>query len=77
MAKKVTLQPRKKGQKKVTFRKGGLHKSTGTPAGQKISSADMQKALEGYYGQLAVKQANMAQGMLKKGRKTAVKNKKK
>ena len=77
MAKKVTMRPRRKGQKKVTFREGGLHRSTNTPMGQKIPQDKIAKALAGGYGPLAKKQAAMAQGMLKKGRKTAAKKRKK
>ncbi len=78
MAKKkiVTIAPKKKGQKPVKFRKGGLHQSTGTPMGQNIPMEKISKALAGGFGPLAQKQANMAQGMLKKGRRTAAKRRK-
>lgn len=75
--KKVTMKPKKKGQKKVTFQEGGLHKSTGTPMGQKIPQAKIAKALAGGFGPKAKKQAVMAKGMLAKGRKTAAKRRKK
>jgi len=71
--KKVVIKPKKKGQKKVTFNKGGLHRSTNTPEGQKIPRWKIEKALAGGFGPKAKKQANMAEGMLKKGRQTAAK----
>lgn len=67
--KKVTM--RAKGKKPVTFTKGGLHRSTHTPMGQKIPAAKMRAAKAGKYGPKAVKQANMATGMLAAGRRTA------
>jgi len=67
---KVTISGGK-GQKPVTFEKGGLHKSTGTPQGQKIPAGKMAAAKAGQYGPKAQKQANFATGMLAKGRKTA------
>lgn len=54
-----------KGQKPITFEKGGLHRSTGTPMGQKIPASKMQKALSGGYGKKAEKQANFAKNVLK------------
>ncbi len=74
---KVTMHPKKKGQKPVTFNKGGLHETTNTPAGEKIPVEKIRAALAGRYGPKGKKQAVMAQGMLKKGRKTAAKNRKK
>ena len=73
---KVTMKPRKKGQKKVTFTKGGLHKSLGVPMGEKIPAGMMSAAASGKYGPRAMKQAHMAMGMLAKGRRTAAKRKK-
>jgi hypothetical protein len=64
MGSKVTLKPTKKGQKKITFKAGGLHQSTGTPAGQKIPAAKRAKALAGGYGAKAKKQANFARNVL-------------
>jgi hypothetical protein len=58
----------------VTFEKGGLHKSLGVPEGQTIPAAKMAAAKAGRYGPKAVKQANMATGMLAAGRKTAARN---
>lgn len=67
----------KPGSKPVSFQPGGLHKSLGVPAGQKIPAAKMAAAKAGKMGPLAAKQANLAAGMLAKGRKTAAKNAKK
>ena len=72
-SKTVTIGPSKKGQKAVTFQKGGLHRSTGTPMGQKIPASKLAAAKAGRYGPKAVKQANMATGMLAAGRRTAAK----
>jgi hypothetical protein len=65
---------RAKGKTPVTFTRGGLHKSLGVPQGQKIPPAKMAAAANGSYGPKAQKQANLAQGMLAVGRKTAAKN---
>ena len=72
-AKKVTMHA--KGKKPVSFNKGGLHRSLHVPMGQKIPASKMAAAKAGRYGPLAKKQANMAMGMLAKGRKTAAKKK--
>ncbi len=61
---KVTLKPTKKGQKKITFQAGGLHRSTGTPAGQKIPAAKKAAALRGELGPKAAKQARFAKNVL-------------
>ena len=45
-----TIEPKKKGQKKITFKKGGLHASTGTPMGEKIPASKRAAALNGSYG---------------------------
>jgi hypothetical protein len=66
----------KKGQKPVTFKKGGLHSSLGVPQGQKIPASKMAAAKSGAYGPKAQKQANFATGMLAAGRRTAKKRKK-
>jgi hypothetical protein len=72
---KKTVTMRAKGKKPVTFRKGGLHRSLGVPEGSKIPASKMAAAKAGNYGPLAKKQANMATGMLAKGRRTAAKKK--
>lgn len=61
------------GKKPVSFQPGGLHKSLGVPDGQTIPAAKMAAAKAGKFGPLAEKQANLATGMLAKGRKTAAK----
>jgi hypothetical protein len=66
-----------KGQKPVTFQKGGLHESLDVPAGKPIPKAKVAKAAAGDYGPKAQKQAVMAKGMLAAGQKTAAKNKRK
>lgn len=73
--KTVTMAPKKKGQSPVSFQKGGLHTSTNTPAGEPISASTMAAAKAGEFGDKAVKQANMATGMLAAGRATAAKHK--
>jgi len=75
MAKAKTVTISKKGKKPVTFEKGGLHRSTGTPQGQRIPASKIAAAKAGRYGPKAKKQAVFAQGMLKAGRKTAAKRK--
>lgn len=60
---KVTLKA-KKGQKKITFKAGGLHQSTGTPAGQKIPASKMKAAVSGKLGTLAKKQAQFKKNVL-------------
>ena len=76
MAKAKTVTISKKGKKPVKFKKGGLHRTTGTPAGEKIPASKMKRALAGGYGKLGKKQAIMAEGMLKAGRRTARRGKK-
>lgn len=65
------------GKKPVTFAKGGLHTSLGVPQGQKIPQAKMDAAAAGKFGPKAKAQANLAQGMLAAGRKTAARNRSK
>lgn len=71
---KVTMK--KRGSKPVSFSKGGLHRSTNTPEDEPIPDSKLRAAKAGRYGDKAVKQANMASGMLAKGRRTAAKNRK-
>jgi hypothetical protein len=65
MAKK-TIMPKKRGQKKITFQEGGLHKSTGTKPGQKISAAKHSAAKSGSLGAKARKQELFYENVLKK-----------
>ena len=67
----------KAGAKPVSFKPGGLHQSLGVPQGQNIPAAKMAAAAAGKFGPKAKAQANLAQGMLAKGRQTAAKNTKK
>ncbi len=69
---KVTLKPKKKGQKKITFQEGGLHESLGVPAGVPIPAGKFQAALAGKEGPKAAAQArfkkNVLTGRKKKGK---------
>jgi len=67
----------KVGQKPIVMSKGGLHRTTGTPASQKIPASKMAAARAGKLGPLGKKQAVAAMGLLKKGRATAAKNRSK
>jgi hypothetical protein len=60
---KVKLKA-KKGQKSISFTKGGLHESTGTPAGEKIPASKRMAALHGSYGSKAKKQELFAENVL-------------
>lgn len=75
-AKKTTTISGSGKQPPVSFKEGGLHQSLGVPAGQKIPAAKMAKAKAGDYGPKAKAQANLAEGMLAAGRKTAARNRK-
>lgn len=55
----------KKGEKPITFTKGGLHASTNTPPDQKIPASKRTAALNGAYGAKAEKQARFAVNVLK------------
>lgn len=77
MATKKTVTIHKRGKKPVSFARGGLHSTTNTPADEPIPAAKIQKALAGDYGEKGRKQAVMAEGLLKKGRKTAAQRRKK
>jgi hypothetical protein len=57
MGKMVTMKPKKKGQKKITFMAGGLHETLGIPEGQKIPPGMMRAAAKGKYGPKAKKEA--------------------
>lgn len=62
---KETIPPKKKGQKAITFNKGGLHRSVGVPQGQKIPASKVAAAARGDYGPKAKKQAQLAKGLKK------------
>ena len=70
--KKVIKSP---GKPPIKFQPGGLHQSTGTPAGQPIPAAKMQAALNGKLGPRAAAQARFAKNVL--GVKTGAKGAKK
>lgn len=68
-----TLKPTKKGQKKITFQKGGLHQSLGVPSGVPIPRGEFKAALSGKRGVKAQKQAQFKKNLLtgsKKKRKS-------
>lgn len=52
----------------ATKNKGGLHRATGTPQGEKIPASKMRKAASGGFGAKAQKEANLAKtlGKLRK-----------
>lgn len=75
MAKYKTLKPKKKGQRPIRFKEGGLHQSLGVPRGAPIPAGAMTKALEGKRGALAKKQANFAKNVLTGGKKKSRKRK--
>lgn len=53
-----------KGQKPITFNKGGMHRTTHTPAGKPISPTKMHEAMSGQMGPLAKKQAMFKKNVL-------------
>ena len=53
-----------KGQKPITFNKGGMHRTTHTPAGMPIPAKKMQAAMKGNMGPLAEKQALFKKNVL-------------
>ncbi len=64
MSKKIKVI-HKEGKKPISFHPGGLHESTGTPAGQKITASKRMAALHGAYGEKAEKQERFAENVLK------------
>jgi len=62
--KRKTLRPTRKGQAPISFKPGGLHRSTGTPAGKPIPKGKLQKALKGGYGPKAKRQAQFDKNVL-------------
>lgn len=59
------IKPKKKGQKTLSFHEGGLHASTDTAAGKKISASKHAAAASGKLGPLAAKQENFYRNVLK------------
>ena len=66
MATKVKVIKGKKGQKPIKFHEGGLHESTGTPAGQKIPQSKLSAAMSGSLGPKAKKQVQFMHNVLHK-----------
>jgi len=64
-----TIEPKKRGQKPITFKEGGLHSSTGTPAGKPISAAKHAAAASGRLGPKAAAQERFYENVLSHGRK--------
>lgn len=64
---KVTIKPKKPGQKKITYKKGGLHASLGVPQGKKIPASKLAAARAGKYGAKAKKEAQMAKNIFHVG----------
>jgi hypothetical protein len=62
---KQTIMPKKKGQKKITFQKGGEHRSLGVAAGKKIPASKARAARKGAYGSKAQKQELFRENVLK------------
>lgn len=62
---KRTIEPSKPGQKPLHFREGGLHASTGTKPGMKISASKHAKAASGALGPKAKKQEQFYRNVLK------------
>lgn len=52
------------GKKPITFNEGGMHKTTGTPAGKPIPAGKMAAAAKGGLGPLAKKQALFKKNVL-------------
>lgn len=68
MAKKTVKISTGKGNAPITFRAGGLHQTTHTPAGEKVPESKLEKAAEGDYGPKGVKQARLAKALRKMSR---------
>lgn len=58
-----TIQPKEPGQKPITYKPGGLHRSTSTPSGKPIPKEKFERALAGGFGARARKQALMAKNV--------------
>ena len=61
-----TIEPKKAGQKKIKFHEGGLHSSTGTKPGEKISASKHAAARSGKLGPKAKEQEVFYENVLKK-----------
>ena len=60
-----TIKPKRKGQKPLKFKEGGLHASVGAKPGAKLTGAQHLKAASGALGPLAAKQENFYRNVLK------------
>jgi hypothetical protein len=65
-AKTRTIPAQGKGKPAIKFKEGGLHASTGTKPGKKISAAEHAKARSGKLGGKAQKQEQFYENVLKK-----------
>jgi len=63
-----TIKPQQKGQKPIHFQEGGLHRSTGTPAGNPIPASKHASAAAGKLGPKARQQETFYRNVLKKGK---------
>jgi hypothetical protein len=66
---KIKVIKGKSGQKPIKFHEGGLHESTGTPAGQPIPKSKVAAAASGKYGAKAEKQVQFMKNVLTGGKK--------
>ncbi len=64
-SKERTIEPKKKGQKEISFREGGLHASTGTASSKKIPASKHAAARSGKLGKKAEKQELFFENVLK------------
>lgn len=65
MPKTKVIKPKKKGQKPIKFKPGGLHASTKTKKNKKISAAKHRAARSGKLGKKAQKQELFFENVLK------------
>lgn len=63
------VKPEKKGEKKITFKEGGEHASTGTPKGEKIPAKVEAKARSGKMGVKAEREEIFRENVLTGGKK--------
>lgn len=59
------IKPQEAGQHEITFHEGGLHSSTGTPAGKPIPASKHAAAASGKLGPKAQKQEQFFRNVLK------------
>lgn len=68
LSSKATETIRKAGKNPITFKRGGLHRHTHTPMGQKIPDSKVRKAMAGGFGPEAKKEAMFDKNVLTGGR---------